>query len=291
VSLEGLEPEQRAVLELLLARGRSYAFVAGALDLDDEDVEQKAHDALRELTPVTSPRVGALDREAIGNLVLGQATAAQKSEAHAALARPSAAREWAASLLDSLDGVAKPGALPELPPIQRGPGGSGLRPPARVLAAALAVLIAAAAGAYALGRSGDSGGGKGSAAAGKTTTAAAQPKVEKQGQFVASRGETATGAAVVYDQGGAKTLAVQAQVKESTKTDSYEVWLYNSDTDLRPVGVRVTDANGVLQGAAQVPKDYSKFRSVVLSREKTNTSPKKPTTIVARAPLAAPSGG
>jgi hypothetical protein len=289
VSLEGLEPEQRAVLELLLARGRSYASVADALDLDEEDVAQTALDALRDLTPVTSARVGAIDREAIGNLVLGQATAAQTSEAHDALARPSAAREWAASLLDSLDGVAKPGVLPELPPLRRSAGSPSRRPAPMVVAGAVGILLAVAIGAYLVGHSGgDDGGNDTTTNAAQTTAKAVQPKVEKQGEFAASSGEKATGAAVVYDSAGAKTLAVQAQLTESTKTTAYEVWLYNSDTDLLAVGVRVTDANGLLQGAANVPKDYSKFASVVLSREKTNTSPKKPTTIVARAPLAAP---
>ena len=55
--------------------------------------------------------------------------------------------------------------------------------------------------------------------------------------------------------------------------------------------MRVTDSTGLLQGAAQIDKGYAKYGSVVLSREKTNTTPTKPTTIVARAPLAAPSGG
>lgn len=288
MSLEGLEPEQRAVLELLLARERSYSFVAGALDLDEDDVAQTAHDALRVLTPVTSARVGALDRESIGNLILGQASSAQTAEARTALKRPSAAREWAASLLDQLDDVAKPGTLPELPPLQRGPAGS--RPPRLVIGAAAAVLVVVAVAAYLIGNSG--GGGSRNASA-STNTAAQAPKakVEKEGRFVAAKGQQASGAAIVYDQGGAKTLAVQAQLPENGKTDAYEVWLYNSDSDLRAIGVRVTDSNGLLQGAAQIDKDYAKFTSVVLSREKTNTSPTKPTTIVARAPLAAPSSG
>ena len=63
------------------------------------------------------------------------------------------------------------------------------------------------------------------------------------------------------------------------------------DRKLGAIGVRVTDSNGVLQGAATIAKDYGKYGSVVLSREKVDTSPSKPTTIVARAPLAAPTGG
>ena len=88
-----------------------------------------------------------------------------------------------------------------------------------------------------------------------------------------------------------KTLAVQAQLPLNDKTNAYEVWLYNSDSDLQALGVRVTDSNGLLQGATQIDKNYAKFDSVVLSREKVNTAPAKPTTIVARAPLAAPSTG
>jgi hypothetical protein len=237
---------------------------------------------------VTSARVGALDREAIGNLILGQATSSQAAEARGALKRPGAAREWAASLIDQLDDVARPGTLPELPPIQRGPARA--RPSRVMIGGAAAVLIAVAVAAYLIGNAGGSDGGAKNASDATTTAAQApQAKVEKQGQFVAAKGEKASGAAIVYDQGGAKTLAVQARLPENGKNDAYEVWLYNSDTDLLPLGVRVTDSNGLLQGAAQVDKDYAKYGSVVLSREKTNTAPKKPTTIVARAPLQTPS--
>jgi len=287
VSLEGLEPEQQAVLELLLARERSYAFVAGALDLDEDDVAQTAHDALRALTPLTSPRVSALDREAIGNLILGQASAAQAAEARGALKRPSAAREWAASLIDQLQDFAKPGTLPDLPPIQRAPAGTRLS--RLVLGGAAAVLVAVAVVAFLIG--GGGGGGDTKTVTAASTAKAPQRTVEKQGQFAGANGTKAEGVAAVVDQGGTKTLVVQAQVPKNGKNDAYEVWLYNSDTDLRPLGVNVTDANGVLQGAARVDKDYTKYGSVVLSREKTSTAPTKPTTIVARAPLAAPSTG
>jgi hypothetical protein len=289
VSLEGLEPEQRAVLELLLARERSYSFVAGALDLDEDDVAQTAHDALRVLTPVTSARVGALDREAIGNLLLGQASPAQTAEAQAALKRPSAAREWAASLLDQLGSVAKPGTLPDLPPIQRAPAAA--RPSRVVIGGAAAALVVVAVAAYLIGNAGGDSGKPSNTSTATTAAQAPKAKVERQGKFVAAKGEKATGAAIVYDQGGAKTLAIQADLPLNDKTNAYEVWLYNSDADLQAVGVRVTDSTGLLQGAAQIDKGYTKYGSVVLSREKTNTSPTKPTTIVARAPLAAPSGG
>ncbi|MET0762966.1 MAG: sigma factor-like helix-turn-helix DNA-binding protein, partial [Thermoleophilaceae bacterium] len=119
-TFDQLGPEERAVLELLLKRGRSYTSVAEMLDLKEERVAELAHAALADLTPVTSEAVEELDRGAIGNWVIGQATRGEAADARAALSREGAARAWAGSLLDALDGVASAGILPELPELERG---------------------------------------------------------------------------------------------------------------------------------------------------------------------------
>jgi hypothetical protein len=293
-TLEGLDAEQKAVLELLLARGRTYESVADVLDTGEAAVAELAHEALIELTPVSSESVSQGDRGAIGNWILGQATRAEADDAKSAVQRSRAAHEWAASLIDALDGIAKRGRLPELPALRSGRDGgraaAGMpsRPwlaGAAAAGAALALLVALVLGAF----SSDNGGSGSKSTSTNAAAAPAQPKLERQGQFTGARGETVkNGIAAVYDQGGKKMLVLQLQLTPNKKTDAYEVWLVAGQNDVRGVGVQVTDANGVLQGAAQLPKDYTHFPTVLISREKTNTQPKAPTTVVATAALAAP---
>ena len=58
--LDNLPPDQRAVLQLVLARGRSYDEIAGMLSIDREAVRRRALDALDALTPAAcSPGLSA----------------------------------------------------------------------------------------------------------------------------------------------------------------------------------------------------------------------------------------
>ncbi|MDE3131301.1 MAG: RNA polymerase subunit sigma-24, partial [Acidobacteriota bacterium] len=70
--LETLAPDQRAVLQLVLQRGRSYDQIAAMLSIGREAVRQRAHDALDALTPA-SGRAGP-GRALVADYLLGQLT-------------------------------------------------------------------------------------------------------------------------------------------------------------------------------------------------------------------------
>ncbi|MEA2480553.1 MAG: hypothetical protein QOJ07_2475 [Thermoleophilaceae bacterium] len=309
-AFDQLAPEGRAVLELVLKRGRSYAKVADMLDMRAADVAELAHEALEDLTPVSSRGVDGEWRGAVGNFVLGQTTRGEEAEARDWLRRSEAARTWALSLVDVLTGVAKDGVLPEITDIkpERTRPARKAVPVDRRLTAGLGALAAALAIALIVslasggGDDKKSGGSSAAAAAAAPTGAAAAsgapgatgaqgaqatPKAESQGTLKPEPGETATGPAGIYAQGTRKILVVQAKLQPvNVKTEAYEVWLWNSNADVQPIGVQGTDSKGVMQGAAELPKNYAHFKNVVVSREKTGTSPKAPTHLVARAALA-----
>jgi hypothetical protein len=104
-----------------------------------------------------------------------------------------------------------------------------------------------------------------------TQTTAGQP-IQVLGQIaMLPVGKTkAQGIAYVVAQGAQKFLVVQAQVPplpNNQKVAAYEVWLYNSNADARSLGAQYTNKQGVLQGRAPLPADYTKFGAIDISRE------------------------
>jgi anti-sigma-K factor RskA len=305
-TLDQLPEEQRALLELLLARRRSYAGVAEILGLARDDVAGVAHSALRELSPASGDAVPPALREEVGDYVLGQLSGPSARAARERLARSPEARAWALSLLDSLDSLMEGEGRPEVPPPaepepEREPGDDDdepsrpararRSPPAWALAAGAAAAVVLVVVIVLLAGGGGDDGGKASttASAGSTTPATGTTqgaiKAEEGGQFVPSKGEQASGTAGVYAQGTRRVLVVQAKLKPSTKSDAYEVWLYNSAADAQAMGAQSAGKSGVLQGQAAVASNYKRFRSVVISRERVGAVPKQPSAIVATAPL------
>src|SRR5262249_55511035 len=102
-------------------------------------------------------------------------------------------------------------------------------------------------------------------------------------------GEKGDGVALVIQSGNsAPQLVVQAEALTPTgQKNAYEVWLYNSASDVAPLGAQVTDKNGGLQGRGPLPNNFRDFKSVVVSREKVGTNPSKPSNTVLRGDLVA----
>jgi hypothetical protein len=69
-SLDSLPPDQRAVLQMVLQRGRNYDEIAGMLSIDRAAVRERALSALDALGPGT--RVPAERRALITDYLLGQ---------------------------------------------------------------------------------------------------------------------------------------------------------------------------------------------------------------------------
>jgi anti-sigma-K factor RskA/sigma-70-like protein len=341
-TLDQLAAEQRAIVELVVQRGRSYDTLADVLQVPFERVRELARDALAELSPRTAARVDPDWRGQIADYLLGQQSSAEARATRDYLKRSETGRAWALSLLDSLDPLYENGSQPAVPepddeerpseattkarekptaaaatveervrerervrrpereaeaeparkrePLrkpaaEKKPPREALSPEAEaalkrrrirgaaagvVLLAAVVVGILALAGAF-------SSDDKGKAASsttgsGTSTTAAGGQPIQVLGQIALQPvGKTnAKGLAYIIQQGGTRSLVVQAQVPplpSNQKVAAYEVWLYNSNGDARSLGAQYTDRRGILQGRANLPSDFAKFKAIDISRE------------------------
>ena len=114
-TFDQLPAEQRAIIELVVARGRTYDALADVLQVPASRVRELARDALVELSPVTGGRVDPQWRGQVADYLLGQQSSAESTATRAHLKRSEAARSWALSLLDALDTLYANGDRPELP--------------------------------------------------------------------------------------------------------------------------------------------------------------------------------
>src|SRR3954454_18547141 len=100
-TFDQLPAEQRAIIELVVARGRSYEALADVLQVPEQRVRELAREALVELSPVTARRVEDRWRGQVADYLLGQQGSAEGRATEAELRRSEPARTWALSLLDA----------------------------------------------------------------------------------------------------------------------------------------------------------------------------------------------
>jgi Sigma-70, region 4 len=132
--LDDLPPDQRATLSLLLRRGKSYAEVAGMLEIDERAVHARAHAALAVLAAKEARELTAAQREEVGDYLLGQRSGVtERLATRSYLDGSPQARAWATALAGELEPLAG-SALPEIP--------NGARPAATRAAAAPAAASA-----------------------------------------------------------------------------------------------------------------------------------------------------
>jgi hypothetical protein len=110
--LQTLAPDQRAVLELLLRQGRSYAELSELLGLPEDAVRERAHTALAALAPGHAAPIG--EDGAVADWILGQLARDEASSTRDAVSRMPAWREWAAEVTDRL-GEVDGATVPEVP--------------------------------------------------------------------------------------------------------------------------------------------------------------------------------
>jgi hypothetical protein len=111
-SLDSLPPDQRAVLQLVLQRGRSYDEIATMLSIDRAAVRERALGAFDALGPST--RVPAEQRALITDYLLGQLPDGAATDTHRSLAESANERAWARVVASEL-GTLAAGPLPEIP--------------------------------------------------------------------------------------------------------------------------------------------------------------------------------
>jgi hypothetical protein len=318
--LDDLPPDQRATLSLLLRRGKSYAEVAGMLDIDERAVHDRAHAALAVLAAPQARELTAAQREELGDYLLGQrAGVAERLATRSYLGGSPQARAWATALAAQLEPLA--GApLPEIPgdagpPATPPPPASATAPsptapaasrrarprsasPARVRGALLlAAIVAAIVVAIVLltGGGGSSSNSAGSGAGGETTSSSAtntqksQAKEDKRITLTPPDASSkAVGVAEVLSEGSQYAFYLAAQHLAPSKGNGffYAVWLYNSPSSYEALS-RAPDvgASGNVQGGALLPKDAGKYHTMLLTRE-TDPKPGKPGPIVLRGSFA-----
>jgi anti-sigma-K factor RskA len=276
-TFDQLSDDQRAILELLLRRGQSYKDLSGKLDLPENRVRELARDALVELAPVTARGVDSDWRGQLSDYVLGQQSGPESTATRGHLRRSEAARSWARSLLDSLDGLYGNG-VPAIPDAERGgarapkrereraepkakPAREPLSPAAAAAVrrrrlvgagAALALVVLVAVLLWPVGVLTGGGGDEGK------QSASSKPAVNKSMQ----------GQAVIAQQAGKNQILVSAVgLKPSTQKQAYQVWLYNSQSDAKSLGFATASPQGQLSGGATLPSNYRRFKFIDISLE------------------------
>jgi hypothetical protein len=131
-SLDSLPPDQRAVLQLVLQRGRSYDDIAQMLSIDRAAVRQRALAAFDAIGPQT--RVEADRRALITDYLLGQLPDAVAADTRNRLASSASERAWARVLASEL----APLSANPMPDIPSEAGRAAAVPAAAAVAAASA---------------------------------------------------------------------------------------------------------------------------------------------------------
>jgi Anti-sigma-K factor rskA/Sigma-70, region 4 len=114
-TFDQLPADQRAIIELVLKRGRTYDALSDMLDMPATRVRELAREALTELAPYTAERVDPDWRAQIADYVLGQQSGPESAATQGHIKRSEPARAWLLSLMDSLDHLYANGSRPDLP--------------------------------------------------------------------------------------------------------------------------------------------------------------------------------
>src|SRR5215217_1520895 len=109
--LDALAPDQRAVVQLVLQRERSYAQIAELLKISEDAVRARAHAGLSALAPDVELPADKLAQ--IADFLLGQQNGKPRQATRRLLRSSNGAREWAETVRAQLEDVG--GNLPDLP--------------------------------------------------------------------------------------------------------------------------------------------------------------------------------
>ena len=108
--LDALAPDQRAVVQLVLQRGRSYAQIAELLKISEDAVRARAHAGLIALAPEVE--LPADEVAQIADFLLGQQEGKPRQATRRLLRDSDAAYLWAVTVRASVEDL---GPVPELP--------------------------------------------------------------------------------------------------------------------------------------------------------------------------------
>jgi hypothetical protein len=111
-ALDDLAPDQRAVLQMVLQRGRSYDEIAALLSIDRSAVRQRALDAFDALAPASV--LPGPESALITDYLLRQLPEKVAEQVYSYLQASDTDRAWAEAI-SSVIGPLAPGSLPEIP--------------------------------------------------------------------------------------------------------------------------------------------------------------------------------
>jgi hypothetical protein len=262
--LDRLPPDQRAVLSLVLERGKSYSEVADMLAIPESAVRERAHAALDALAVVDSSARPPRTNDA------PSAAAPAPRTARARAARP-----------DSSSADAPRAAAP----LASKRGGALLL--AAIVVVIVVVIVIVTSG----------GGGKSSTktnastttpttSTASSTTGKGKTTLDKTITMTAAEpGIKASGKTFILSQGGQRAFYIAAQNLPPSSGFFYAVWLYNSPSSAKPLGRAPTvGSNGRMEGGGPLPTDASSYHQLIVTRE-TSTHPSEPGQMVMTGPF------
>jgi Sigma-70, region 4 len=310
---EDLPADQKAVLQLVLRQGRTYAEIGGLLKISDAAVRDRALTALDALGPADLSGLDEEREDDVGDYLLGQQSASARAATREHLEASQPARDWARTVASELRtaGIAGDDALPEIPsdPAEVDEAFDALHARRRARAdqerssrlggvlIIVAVLLVAAGGVLLLTGviGGDDDGGDPAAqttpaAATSTSTTAdgsTQATVEQQVNLTPpGGGKSPLGVANLVAQNGKRALAVVGQ--DLPPSGHYVLWLRNGSKvkflGFFPVVTSKGTNKGKLQGLVEAPSDLTSYKEMLITRE-TSSTPKAPTTIILKGSL------
>lgn len=119
-TFDQLPAQQKAIIELVLRRGKTYEDLADMLGMPEARVRDLAREALSELSPRSAGRVDEDWRGQVADYILGQQSGPESNATKGHMKRSEAARAWAYSLLDALDDLYENGDQPVIPDADAG---------------------------------------------------------------------------------------------------------------------------------------------------------------------------
>lgn len=310
---DDLPADQKAVLQLVLRQGRTYAEIAGLLKISEAAVQNRALTALDAIGAGGDAFSGLDDdrQDEVGDYLLGQQSASERAATREFLETDQPARDWARQVASDLRAAGVAGdALPEIPaePAEVDEAFDALhaRREARVqqqrssrlggVLIIVAVLLVVVGGVLVLtgviGGNDDNGSGSADVAntttdASSTTNANTQATVEKQFNLTSpDGGSKPLGVANLVSQSGKRALAVVGQ--DLPASGHYVLWLRNGSQvkflGFFPVVTSKGTNKGRLQGLVEAPSDFGSYKEMLVSRESSST-PKAPTAIILKGSL------
>jgi Sigma-70, region 4 len=291
-SLDTLPPDQRAVIELVLRRGRSYDDIARLLAIDRAAVRARALAAFDGIGPDTG--LAPESRALITDYLLGQLPDRVAEQTRDRLAESPYERAWARVLASELGPVTS-NPLPEIPDGNARPssrrGGAIFLVVGAVVAVVVGVVLflTLSGGSSKHSSTGTAAAkptttGTSTAASGTTpaTTGTTSAKVVAQVNLNPPGGTgSAKGVAFIVKAGNANGIVIEAQGVAPNSHNAYAVWLSNTPSDSVRVGFvnPGVGKNGRLQTGGALPANAAQYKNVLLTLE-TQGSPKTPGTVV-----------